>query len=116
MLKIRTEQLTVFNKQVEQRYQHDVKRYLQGHLPRQADALGEPGLEQLIENGMEKAYGYGIDSKRDMADFLAILLEYGYDFEARAAYDWAATILQDAEMAGGTKLLQLMTRLEKDKK
>lgn len=112
MLKLRQEHLDVLNKYVEDQYKRRLQVFLRTEYAPEAAAMSEDELKQLVDTGLQKALDYGISSKRDVADYLVILLRHGVHFEQQPQHSWALDILKNQEMAGGTKILQLETTFE----
>lgn len=109
---IRDEQIAVLNKYVENKFKEDVIAYLLDRYPEQGAILGPDGLKELVDSGLRRAKKYGIKIKRDAADFLGILVTNGKDFEILQSNRWASEILENPNLAGGTKILQLETQLD----
>ena len=112
---IRDEQIAVLNKYVEKTFKEDVTAYLLERYPEQGAILGPDGLNELVDSGLMRAKKYGIKIKRDAADFLGILVTNGKDFETLQCNGWASEVLENPNLAGGTKILQLETQLETKK-
>ena len=77
----------------------------------EAAAMSEDELKQLVDTGVQKALTYEISSKRDVADYLVLILRHGVDFEQQ--HTWALDILKSEQMDGETKLLELETMFNK---
>lgn len=113
MLKIRQEQIDALGVGVERRFKRQMCAQLRAEHARETVSLDEKKLTGLVDQGVAKAKFYKIDVKRDVADYLVILLRYGVNFEQRPEHSWALEILDDPDMEGGTKILQLETQFEK---
>ena len=113
MLKIRQEQLDVLNKYVEDQYKERLQTYLRTEYAPEAAPMSEDELKQLVDTGVQKALTYDISSKRDVADYLVLLLRHGVDFERQPQHAWALDILKSEEMDGETKILELETTFDK---
>ena len=112
-LKIRPEQMKEFNEHVSLQFENNMLDYLQEEYPQEAKFYSSEELRQLVKSGIEKAVSYGITIKRDAADYITLMLLHGADFEHLPQNQWALEILEDEDMAGGTKILQLETAFAK---
>lgn len=112
MLKIRQEQLAALGANVEKKFKRQMCEQLRTEHTRETAAFDEKQLAEFVDQGVAKAKQYGIDVKRDVADYLMILLRNGVNFEKQPANEWALEILDDPDMHGGTKILQLETQFE----
>lgn len=113
MLKIRQEMLDALGAKVEERFKRQMCLQLRAEHPRETAAFNGKQLTEFVDQGVAKAKSYNIDTKRDVADYLVILLFNGVNFEQQPKNEWALEILNDSDMEGGTKILQLETQFEK---
>lgn len=113
MLKIRQEQLATLGANVEKKFKRQMCVQLRAEHVRETAVFDEKQLTEFVDQGVANAKKYDIDVKRDVADYLVILLNHGVNFEKQPANEWALEILNDPDMHGGTKILQLETQFEK---
>lgn len=64
-------------------------------LPRKSELLGEQGLRQLINRGIELARNYDINTERGCAFCIAAMFMLGSGFDKDPQLPWAARILND---------------------
>lgn len=100
MLKIRTEQIEVFEqtavRSFEDRMVEHLKRFAPGHFR----ILKEDDLRACIRLGMERAPTYGLVSERSVRVYVQTMLMLGSSFDTDPQYPWAAEILSDEEEPG----------------
>jgi hypothetical protein len=63
--------------------------------PEEAGALGAAGVATLVADGQAQAASYDIDSERDVALFVDLMLFLGAGFDSDPGLPWAAEILSD---------------------
>ena len=112
MLKIRQEQLDALGAYVEKNFKRQMREQLRADYAHYIAGLNDAQLASFVEQSVAKAKSYNIDIKRDVADYLVILLHHGVDFELQPEYDWALEILSDPNLEGGTKILQFHTQFD----
>lgn len=112
MLKIRQEQLDALGANVAKKFKRQMCVQLRTEHARETAAFDEKQLAEFVDQGVAKAKKYKIDVKNDVTDYLVMLLNHGANFEQQPANTWALEILNDPDMQGGTKILQLEAEFE----
>ena len=112
MLKIRQEQLDVMAKGAENRFKLRLQGQLRLEYAREVAAMSDEQLKAFVDTGVNQAKAYNIVMKRDVANYLLILLYYGVNFEQQPEHHQALSILTDPETQGGMKLLKLKNLFE----
>ena len=112
MLKIRQEQLDVLAQYVEEEFKQRLRAHLRVEHTLEVAAMNAEQLQQFVDRGVEKALSFKITIKRDVADYVVMLLHHGMDFEQQPEYAPALDILEDPDMAGEMKLQRLDTLFE----
>ena len=104
MLNIRKEQSEI----LKSRAMDSFKERLRLHLTKKFSDLeiiqDEDKLKELVETSVEKATGYGIQSKDDIRKFAEILVSIGLDFDSRKEFQWMQKILGDHRRSSYSKL------------
>ena len=95
MLTIRSAQLSA----LEQGTLADCARRLVKHLaeafPKQARLLGKPGMQKVVELGMTRAAGHGLEEERDLFLYLTLMMMLGSWFDEDPQLAWAGKRLGD---------------------
>lgn len=67
--------------------------------PRHCSALGEDGLDEWIEIGLERAREHGFSSERDLCKYLNLTFTFGSDFDSDPTLIWAREALSSGGLA-----------------
>lgn len=92
MLVIRREQMSVLNRKFEAKFRQAVADYLISDYPAYVRELGAAGIDNLIDQGIRKAAGLGLEYEAQICDLIAIMAVHGVDFDR---LPWASDILSD---------------------
>jgi len=92
MFKMRREQMDAFRRESIREFEDGVARHVERCFPDRWAALGEGGVRQVIQRGVERAAVYGIVAERDVCKFIDLMLVFGADFDQERA--WARQILE----------------------
>lgn len=81
--------------------------------PEKVKVLGE-AYRDWIEQAVQAAAGFGIETQQLVARFVNLWFVWGRDFETQAGFEWAKEILTDKERSAFIKVHQLShrTRME----
>jgi hypothetical protein len=69
---------------------------------RRPDQVGQWEAEVLlahIRDGIARAWGYGLGTRRSVLQYLDLMTAHGAGFETREPFVWARAILEDASIA-----------------
>ena len=58
--------------------------------------MGESEVRASVDDGFERAFGYGIRTERDFCRFVDLMFVYGKRFDAEVP--WAAAVLKNDEI------------------
>ena len=94
MLVVRAAQMKILNLPWQEQFRSKLVAYLSAEFPVETAALGADGVEAMIEAGIRKAQGLGIDQEADVCDLIALVVEHGTGFEQ---LPWAAPIVGSSE-------------------
>lgn len=94
MLTIRREQWDLFAKADVERFEDWVHDHVRKFFPAQYRTAGESRIRELIRNGRERAAAHGFMRKRDVCQYIDLMVVLGRDFDSDPALPWAASILQ----------------------
>lgn len=95
MLIIRQNQLDLFDKRAGHEYEERLHTRLWKRYPEEAHALGEQPLRNLIRRGVSRSKQYGLESERDVALFVDLMLFLGPRFDQDPGLPWVSEILND---------------------
>lgn len=84
MLRIRAEQLSVFAKQMEMVFPQRMTVWLIDQFPDLAQPAEEPALQAKVTDALAAARSFGLDAEGDLALFLRLCVEHGWDFHENA--------------------------------
>jgi hypothetical protein len=108
MLKIRQEQMDVFNRIAEKKFEQRMKVYVQNSFPEEATGLSDIDLQKRIQYQIGKARSYGITAKDDICDYISICFVLGDDFDTDPALDSITSALKNPGLQSGpAKLMHL---------
>ncbi|MDH5545247.1 MAG: hypothetical protein OEZ43_06620 [Gammaproteobacteria bacterium] len=101
MIKLRPEQVKLFDELAERLFLKRMQEHLQIHFPEQCETLTEEQLKQRVSSIVEKARGYGIETRQDICDFVSLSAQFGDDFDQNHRHSWAREILGDKDISDG---------------
>lgn len=104
MLRIRKEQMEVFEKYATSVFNNKMISYLRNAHPEQTSATSDEDLIALVESGSDKADSYGIVEDDDVQRFLGCMLVYGCDFDTDRDRPEVQQILGDTRLDGEEKI------------
>lgn len=73
--------------------------HLQHFSPRHASMLGERGLRDVVELGIERARPYGLTNPGVLRFYVELMFLYGSFFDTDPLFPWAAQALGDGSLA-----------------
>lgn len=110
VVKLRPEQVKVFEAAAVKRCVARLARHLRAACPAETAAMSEDELRGEVYAGMDHARQYDIEAERDLQIFLECRLELGADFDRRADTAWAGKVLRDASLFPNEKASYLADR------
>ena len=87
--------------------------YVRTHHGDRAAALGEAGLRALVREAAARAAGFGLESEREVARYLELLLTFGENFDAPGGR--VAAALSDPSRTEGQRLDRAFERAWRDR-
>jgi hypothetical protein len=110
-LRIRQAQLAVFSQVEVRKFEEWMLVHLKKFFPKQCALAGEPGLQEMIQYGIQRAAAYRITAKRDVCKYIDLMIVFGRNFDTDRRHQWAGKILAQRGNSG-TKM-QTMLRAAK---
>jgi hypothetical protein len=104
MVVIRQQQIRVLEEYMVSRFEDSMLHLLKEHFERSCSKLGNSKVRELLRKGIEKAEGYGIGKRSDVARYIALMFILSHDFDTNPRFQWAAAILGDGKLAGTDKM------------
>lgn len=94
MLNIREEQMTAFAEAEMKKFTGRAVSHLARCFPRESETMGELGLLETVEYGLQRSSSYGIVAESDILKYLDMMVVFGRDYDADERFAWAGEILQ----------------------
>jgi hypothetical protein len=98
MLKIRAEQLEVFEQAAIRNFIERMSDYLQETFPKHYEIFGRDAIRNFVRYGMDQAGTNNFTSERAIRLYTTLMLMFGSRFDTDPQYAWAAEILSDASV------------------
>lgn len=114
MLKIRRVQMEAFSADRMRQFENRVIEYLAVTFPEATQKMGEMQLRKLIEDGVIKADGYGIQSEKYCSLFIQLMVVFDPMFDKQPEFSWMQPILSHPTRPEEVKIEMLYEQL-KDK-
>jgi hypothetical protein len=99
MLRVRDEQMKVFEKVALRNFEDEMVQHLKQFTPRHSEIIAEQGVRRVVEIGIERAKGYGLTNRGPMRFYIELMFMLGNDFDTDPQYPWAGEILNHPENA-----------------
>lgn len=113
MLRVREEQLRLLEADARAGFLERLVRHFRRTWPEKAQALGG-NLRPFLDNGLERAWGYGLTREVDVVRFINLMFVWGPDFDVSPGCRWAWQILHDPTLSGPVKVHQLVHRTSQE--
>jgi hypothetical protein len=97
MLKIRPEQVEVFEAAALKRFEDRMVEHLREFSPKHAQVLDEEQLRSVVRYAIERAESHGLTSERSIRIYTETMLMLGGNFDVDPQYPWAGEILSRTE-------------------
>ncbi len=94
-LKIRSEQVQVFEQAAVRNFEDRMIEHLKEFVPKHFKMLEEADFREIIQYGWERAKSYRLTSERSVRIYIQLVLMLGSGFDADPQIPWAAEILND---------------------
>jgi hypothetical protein len=105
--RIRKEQMEAFAEASRKDFENRMVAHLGEEFPAEAKAMGEPGLRELIRQGIQRAQGHRILQEEDVRRYLHLLMVFGKEFERDPAFSWAEALLSRLEEEPSARIEQV---------
>jgi hypothetical protein len=95
MLKIRKEQMAVFEQEAAQKFEDHMVQHLREFAPSHFKILEEAEIRKIIQYGINRAQSNNLRSERSIKVYIETMFMLGSGFASDPQYPWAAEILND---------------------
>lgn len=102
MLRIRREQLEIFENDMRRRIKRTVLKDLQAERPEEFRKLGEERLRELVERAEDHIDRYAGYLESDLHRYVLLMLDFGENFQTDEA--WAAEVFDDSDIPAESKM------------
>lgn len=90
-------------------FKDEAVEHLKLHFPEQYSRYGLDKTREIVEQGIERAKTYGIDTEQDTVQFLSLMYLFGEDFDQNPKTAWVGQILNDPQFTDTkVKIVRLM--------
>ena len=93
LLAIRRDQWGAFSEAEIRKFEDWMVSHLQKFFPRQCSNMGESKIREIIQYGTARARSYGITVKREVCQYIDLMVVLGRDFDQPKKCAWAHEIL-----------------------
>lgn len=104
MLRIRPEQMGVFEASLREVFATRVVRFLRDQLAAECAAIDEVALREKVHRGILAAGTHGITARWDVARFIACQLCLGEGFDTDPAHPWPRGVLARPNLGPSRKM------------
>lgn len=95
MLKIRNEQINVFQQAAVRDFEDQLVKYVGEHFPKHYGNLGETGVRKVVRYGLNRAESHRLIDKRSISLYVSFMFMLGSHFDTDPQLPWALEILKD---------------------
>ena len=107
MLRIRPEQNEALSDYMLRSFEKRVLAHLRKCFPKKCEAMDKEKLIELIREGLQRSRSYGIETERNVMEFIDLMVVFGRHFDTDKTYPEAAKILADENANGQKKIDRL---------
>jgi hypothetical protein len=95
VLRIRQQQLEVFQAVALGQFEDTMVAHVRAYFPTHFRVLGEDGIRPVIRYGYARAMRHALDTQRSVCLYINAMLLMGSNFDVDPMYPWASEILSD---------------------
>lgn len=107
MLRIRPEQDKALSDYMLRSFEKRVLAHLRKCFPKKCEAMDEEKLIELIREGIQRSRSYGIETERNVMEFIDLMVVFGRHFDTDKTYPQAAKILAEKDADSPKKIDRL---------
>jgi hypothetical protein len=108
MIKLRPEQIELFDALAERLFYKRMVEHVQIHFQDEIEELSLDDIEKRVSAQIKKAQSYQFNQKPDICDFISLCWHFGDEFDSQYKTKWAADILNDPSVKDpGIKMAKL---------
>ena len=114
MFKLRKEHLAAFEAHVVNLFLSRVTAHLKAVWPEECSELGEPGLAEVVRNGIQRGAALGLSVEHDLVRYVDLYFILANNFETNPLAAWTRPILADRLLSPRMKLDRLYQRMDEE--
>jgi hypothetical protein len=88
-------------------FEKRVLAHLRKCFPKKCEAMDAEKLIKLIRDGIKRSRSYGIQTQRNVMEFIDLMIVFGRHFDTDKTYPQAAKILAEKDADGPKKIERL---------
>jgi hypothetical protein len=108
MLTIREEQMRALTEELWKNVADELRSHVLEFFPRESAWMGDTGVRALIDRALKDAPAHGLESPREMANYVNLMLQLGADFPNDPTLPWAARDLIDPDVSDAFSLTEML--------
>jgi hypothetical protein len=97
MLKIRSEQMKVFEQASSRSFEDLMVQHIKEFAPKHVEAIGDQVVHQIVVSGIERAREYGFTTRGPVRFYIELMFMLGSDFDTDLQLPWAAETLKKSD-------------------
>lgn len=98
MLRIRKEQMKVFEGAALQTFEDEMMAHGRQFSPKMCEIIGDEYLRLAVHDGIERSFSYGFTNRGPARFFIEMMFILGGHFDTDPQYPWAGEILRDSQI------------------
>jgi hypothetical protein len=114
MLRIRSEQMQVFQAAALQNFEDEMVAHSKKYSLRLCQVLGDEQIHVAVHGAIERCFEYGFTFRGPIRLFIEMMFMLGSHFDRDPQYPWAGDILRDSETADQMKRADRLFKKIKD--
>jgi U3 small nucleolar ribonucleoprotein component len=111
MLKLRKEQIVIFETLFNKKFRADVLMHAREDLAEETESMSDEDIDFLIDDAVTRAYANGISFERNIMLFFDLLILKGRHFDKDRKNQWINKILTDNDLDENAKMDTIYLRL-----
>lgn len=97
MLKIRREQMKVFEGLALQNFEDEMVIHSKKFSPKMCEVIGDGQVRLAVHEGIERSFAHGFTNRGPVRFFVEMMFHFGSRFDTDPQYPWASEILNDKQ-------------------
>ena len=111
MLKLRKEQIAIFEALFNKKFRADILKHAREDLAEETEEMSDEDIDFLIDEAITRGYSNGIAFERNIMLFFDLLIFKGRHFEKDRKNRWINKVLTDEDLDENAKMETIYLRL-----